>query len=582
MHPEIIRAWLSDLPVIAFHSCADSSSSSCTVLNPATAETTLTPRSPQSSSPARRSLTSARRQILGDVDVNLRCLPMANEAKGKGDPGEQRLRSPRKRQAPSDRAKTPYGSLRPNTRDVEVIDLSAATSSNVAIVYEDDDIDATPRPLRARATRAYEASLNLEGLGSIPRLDSTSSLSSRSTRSSRTRSSSPVKHGLDLQMLPTPVNWKASSEKEIRNHLQACPDVVQLFGDIRRVARCQRYLPVELKAELQEILDVDEDNCFDSKRPVAQLTEAIRADLRGALRHILQDPQVQTTPDTQLQAMAHHLQLLGERRVLEKIVGCTSSFRTSSRSEAAWNARVHEPLLQLAVESCRQENNAVNGDESGRDLSKLCWAEAENVTRANIARPFLPVTHGAGSAGGGEEATANKMIDFAIALSAPLPPTEIGAQPNSLFKTIYRLVNSLPHKFFNQTPYEPLVFNPTGVFIETKVDSRQYAEAQNQLGIWLSSWFGRIRALRENLGRSYMHSPCIPVLLVVADAWQLWFAHEQEGGITVVGPLNCGGTSTLDDAYRLFAVLRLLIKWVGQGGFRQWVEELVGLRDHQQ
>jgi hypothetical protein len=411
-------------------------------------------------------------------------------------------------------------------------------------------------------------------------------------------------------MLSKPVYWSHSTDfKEIQTALKAFPDVLSIFNEARRIAgHGLQYLPVELKPELQDILaiDPDLDICFANERLVGQLTRASRC--RAAMIHRAVSPTPPT--ESQLRQIAHVDYLATEMQTLHELADLTNEFKTVPRSEAAWNSGIHKPILRLAVTSCKLE-------DQDQDHGSSCWAEAENITRANIAKPFLPtadhtiVTSSASlpsssssamsvetsSTGIGHlqftagpsasdkeiQIAAGKMIDFAIVLRPP-PPAIMPDSGESLIRSLYHLVKSLPEgtNFFNQCTYEPLVFSPTGVFIETKIDSRQYAEAQNQLGIWLASWFGRVRAIREHISElrkdlGSIHTPCVPVLLVVADAWQLWFAVDGERQIDVLGPVNCGGTSTLDDAYRLFAVLRRLVKWVGKGGFRAWVEEMVKL-----
>ena len=55
--------------------------------------------------------------------------------------------------------------------------------------------------------------------------------------------------------------------------------------------------------------------------------------------------------------------------------------------------------------------------------------------------------------------------------------------------------------------------------------------------------------------------PVLPVLLVIGDAWELWFAMDGEKDIRVVGPLDIGSTASLDRSYRLLAALRRLVAW---------------------
>ncbi|EEU34810.1 uncharacterized protein NECHADRAFT_55115 [Fusarium vanettenii 77-13-4] len=130
---------------------------------------------------------------------------------------------------------------------------------------------------------------------------------------------------------------------------------------------------------------------------------------------------------------------------------------------------------------------------------------------------------------------------------------------------------------FNQSTHGPLCYEPTGVLVETKVDIRRRAEGKAQLGVWLAAWYGRVAKFAplpsEDPG-TLVNLPFLPVLLVVCENWELYFAFDRESEVEVCGPLEIGSTVTVDGSYRLLAVLRLLAGWVNQE-FRGWVERCV-------
>lgn len=77
-------------------------------------------------------------------------------------------------------------------------------------------------------------------------------------------------------------------------------------------------------------------------------------------------------------------------------------------------------------------------------------------------------------------------------------------------------------------------------------------------------------------GRRRGEAGLLPLLLVVCDAWELWFAFDCGGeGFGIVGPMIIGGTVELDTSYRLLAVLPMLVDWMGLE-FKEWVEKCVG------
>jgi hypothetical protein len=118
---------------------------------------------------------------------------------------------------------------------------------------------------------------------------------------------------------------------------------------------------------------------------------------------------------------------------------------------------------------------------------------------------------------------------------------------------------------------------PTGVLVETKVDIRRRAEGKAQLGIWLAAWYGRVAKfapLPSGDSGTPTNLPFLPVLLVVCENWELYFAFDREGEFEVCGPLEVGSTVAVDGSYRLLEVLRLLASWVA-GDFRGWVERCI-------
>ncbi|KAI8648935.1 hypothetical protein NCS56_01510700 [Fusarium sp. Ph1] len=159
------------------------------------------------------------------------------------------------------------------------------------------------------------------------------------------------------------------------------------------------------------------------------------------------------------------------------------------------------------------------------------------------------------------------MIDYALLL-----------QPDKDLSTrIATFVNEFDGpKSFNQLTHGPLCYEPSGVLVETKVDTRRRAEGKAQLGVWLAAWYGRV-AKYEPLASSPGNSerlPFLPVLLVVCESWELYFAFDAGSEFEVCGPLEIGSTMTVEGSYRLLAVLRLLADWV-DGEFRNWVERCV-------
>ncbi|KAJ8131075.1 hypothetical protein O1611_g2557 [Lasiodiplodia mahajangana] len=248
--------------------------------------------------------------------------------------------------------------------------------------------------------------------------------------------------------------------------------------------------------------------------------------------------------------------LESERRELRGIVRRSKEFLKEPRAEPAWNDAVHHPLLELAV-------------RHSTDVA------VENVTRANVAKPFIP------PANGHVQLPLNgKMIDYALVLH---PPGNNDGQDKGLSERISRFVDQLSPRTFNQSTYGPLNLSPAGIFIKTKADLESRPEGHVQLGIWLASWFLRIELFPQPPSTSpelqqrqegSAVPPVLPVLIVVADTWELWFALRKETDFEVCGPLEIGRTRNTEECYRLLAALRVLVDWMSSD-FREWVEGIV-------
>lgn len=348
-----------------------------------------------------------------------------------------------------------------------------------------------------------------------------------SISTTRTRSTSPIKRSEDLLKLKKPVQWRKTDDlRDLRDQLSSDPDALELFGKVHRLVERQKgYLPSELREFLGDRfwLGEDDDGCF-APRGDEEVSEEDKARVE-----LLQKAKVVADVSFGFHTIDH---LWLEYNTLRKIVSTTKDFIAMPRSEASWNSSIHSRVLELALQ----------------DFTSVV---AEDVTRANIAKSFIPPARQnlelpiAGS----------KMIDYVLALRSN--------------RDIVDFVGDLEHKTFNQTSYPPLCTAPTGVFIETKVDTRRCAEGQSQLGMWLASWLERISSFPAKVP-----VPCLPLLLVVADDWQLWFAIDQEDRVDVFGPVNLGKTSNLQSAYRVLGALRVLGAWM-ETEFQEWVRQIL-------
>lgn len=405
-----------------------------------------------------------------------------------------------------------------NDNELNVEDDSGDGSD---VILEDliDDIELTPRIKRAgRQTSAIhpDRSIYTQAIAlRQPPIDVYQSRSPSASEPSKSlqstssqRSRSPVKTLNDLEMLETPVYWDVVSSQK------ACiKKVLELCPEHKGLVNALAAIATDKTPYIPQSLqkELEEEDDFAEK---AFITSSDDGEVTFQQRM--------------------------EQITLKRIIFNSQSSAINHRSEPAWNEQVHYPMLQLATENTPD-------------------VTAENISRASIVRTFLPAGTNILALPSG------RMVDYALALQLP--------QPHPLRRRlgIHVRDNCDGDLTFNQTAYFPLVHAPAGVFIETKADGGSANDGQVQLGLWVASWFKRIRMINTYSVRL----PFLPLLLIEKDQWNCFFACYAQDVIQVVGPLNVGNTAGLAGSYRLLAALRELSRWVNDD-FRGWVKELVG------
>ncbi|WKT50713.1 hypothetical protein QSH57_015683 [Fusarium oxysporum f. sp. vasinfectum] len=157
-------------------------------------------------------------------------------------------------------------------------------------------------------------------------------------------------------------------------------------------------------------------------------------------------------------------------------------------------------------------------DTSGEGWYTAVATEFRHFTAYTVVPdPCIP------PARGDLETLGGKLIDYAFLL-----------RPDKALETrITNFVAELPGvQSFNQSTHGPLRKEPTGVLIETKVESKRQGEGKTQLGIWLASWFGRVAKFEGS-----KKLPFLPVILVVCENWELYSAFNKEDRFEVCGPI---------------------------------------------
>ncbi|KAI1172029.1 hypothetical protein F4777DRAFT_582314 [Nemania sp. FL0916] len=375
-----------------------------------------------------------------------------------------------------------------------------------------------------------------------------------SSQSSRvTRYKSPITSARDLDKLQKPVRFTIQNLPDLAHTLSSVSEgSLGLYERVKNITlRSEGILPLQLRDILSSELHLDEgdDSKFATRiRPA--ISSVTRSDQRNSKQRlnaerrrqlIVWDPDRAGSQEDPAAADERFLKLeiLLELETLQEIEARTNDFYYTVRSEDAWNEAIHGRMLKLAL-------------GGHPDVT------VQNITRAEIENPFQPLLRPELELG---QHAVTTSINYALLLEPDYQ--------DPLYYSIRDFVSEQRYDEFNQTSYAPLRFAPSGVFIETKVRIKSYPEAQARLGIWLAAWFNRV-----NEFCCTTTDLVVPVLVVTAGDWELWFAVDRGEYFDVCGPMPIGGTGELRELYKLRACLGCLGDWMTTD-FRRWVENCV-------
>ncbi|KAK7432213.1 hypothetical protein QQZ08_001158 [Neonectria magnoliae] len=371
--------------------------------------------------------------------------------------------------------------------------MNSSTSSEA-----DFDLEVTPRaaPPSKRRRLATDAALNLHLQHPGDHRNDDPTTPTRSTKTSTTgasksaRSRSPVKNMADLALAEKPVRF---TYLKSRGDLPA--DVKNLLNHIKTVGSGRGIVPVPVVDIVQDSLgvmdpDVTDDNSY-SRNPwvVGNGADDISWDVNDEFKT--------------LQKVAHRTELCISENV----------------SEASWNTRVHDLLLDVAL-------TPFHGCVSHWD-----------VTRAPITKTYLP-RHGSGID------LQAKMVDFCITLDGE--PTR---------RQVVEHLRSANHKSISHSDYQPLRFRPIAISIETKTPDGSTEEAKAQLSVWTSAYILRLRELTATSQKAAGLGITLPVINIKGGQWELLLAVDyldrieilQVGAIgdTTIEVVSCVGNDNL-------------------------------------
>ncbi|KAJ4253974.1 hypothetical protein NW762_010375 [Fusarium torreyae] len=417
------------------------------------------------------------------------------------------------------------------------------------VTDQNQDLQTTPRPDRAQQIPLR--SVGNHNVSDPPGLDTSSSTDS----SSAYMAALALKSSRPVFPIPTTRQYAQTESSATRSrssspskHYQKTASLLNLERPVRfvKVDSLKKSLGQEIHALLQELSAVS--NC-EAIFPVALRTcpDFDDEDIRPFM---WQSGGPSSEPGKNSEAEA-----LNEYARLEDFKNRSLDSSNRGRSEAAWNCRVHDPLLYHFT-------------------STLPSVDVEPVTSARIETPFRPPLRNASGDVFETSPTrtipaassVHKMVDFALVLQ---PDDELEHLIDRFLSS-----QSMGYNTINQTKYEPLRCRPAPICIETKTVSGTLESANVQLGVWVAAWHERIRNIMAIEG-IYEKIITVPVIQVIDDVWTVLFAVDTGSEIQFLHRnLRIGDTSTISGVYQLRAAIAALSKWM-KDVFEPWIKDLL-------
>lgn len=126
-------------------------------------------------------------------------------------------------------------------------------------------------------------------------------------------------------------------------------------------------------------------------------------------------------------------------------------------------------------------------------------------------------------------------------------------------------------RMVNYTSVDDFLEQPIGINIETKVSQTLSNQGRFQLGNWnallLYRWSQLTTLCTDSCRKPDDHvAPpvvkALPIVLVTGHFWEVYFCCDEGDNYQMYGPPDLGNTRSLKEIYKLFASLRVLIRWV--------------------
>ncbi|KAH6628747.1 hypothetical protein F5144DRAFT_580029 [Chaetomium tenue] len=400
-------------------------------------------------------------------------------------------------------------------------------------------------PLHAPAPSSILSSASQPGISVPPNKTATTK-----------RSSSPVRNTDSLRYLDKPVIYG-----HLRDAKQLPADAATLWNAVYPVVKFTTCIfPTEIRSEISSLyLYALPERIFGTtsakesktrkglgedarKNTSLDSTITMQDEFPDQLPAVWAFARASTQPSVTPQRLAL-AEFLAARNINRETWRCMDG----KYSEAAWNSRVHEPLLDLAL------------FRHGPHVGYV------NATSAKIRPAFMP------SLSTGKAIAEGKMVDFVMTRCLDYKdPVAADAELDVAIRAkLQRQPDSWPLTV-NQTDYTPLTRSPVAVAIGTKALALDASmeEGRVQFAVWTAAWHRRMEALGiGNRGQTPL--PTLPLILTMGHEWTLYFACDRGTTIEILRAMDIGSTNDLEGVYKLLDVLRLLADWIDDV-FYQW------------
>ncbi|KAL8764901.1 MAG: hypothetical protein Q9209_007826 [Squamulea sp. 1 TL-2023] len=234
---------------------------------------------------------------------------------------------------------------------------------------------------------------------------------------------------------------------------------------------------------------------------------------------------------------------------IHQLVQDATSYESERVHENVWNSEIHEIALAAALETSVH-----------RTALKITTVKTARISPRDLASAELPA----------------RVVDYTLVL-----------RPDALIASRYKSLKPLPKadsKSWNNTTSNNVRATPIAVNFETKAPNKSWTDGKPQLAVWTMSLFNRLSKFwKPSLSlpdapqlppTATLKIPAMPLIVAQGHDWHLMII-SQGGEKTIIWQkIDIGNTRNCFDAYKLMAVLHLVLDWA-QTVWRPWFCRLI-------